>query len=280
MWVTHMLMIWQGPGVSSRSMPSDSPDLSSHILSTCGSQSAKHRCAFPHRKLMLFLASSFYIQELIPTSDCPEVCFLFHKAVTEMLDAFFHVLFTQKMFSATSRWRFWGGWLHKPLCTCSGKMRRSPSFSQALSCSWLSSWRSCFKSVFSQLLFPGLPAAAAAVCFSQSPFFGRGLSSPAALSHPPSYSSPSPAPYLLPIPPTTTDQALLPSPCTQPGGAGSAFAAHSPSFYHHCLASSGEKEPGHNPAWPCPTSHTCPEHFVSAESWSERKGSYVRHVEK
>lgn len=73
-----------------------------------------------------------------------------------------------------------------------------------LSCSWLSSCRSRFKSVFSQLLFPGIPAAAAAVPFSWSLFSERGLSfSPAALSRSLSYSSP---PYLFPIAPTTTSQ--------------------------------------------------------------------------
>lgn len=73
------------------------------------------------------------------------------------------------------------------------------SFLQLLSCFWLSSCRSRFKSVFSQLLFPGIPAAAAAVHISWSPFSGRGLSfSPAALSRSLSYSSPSPAPLSLP----------------------------------------------------------------------------------
>lgn len=110
-------------------------------------------------------------------------------------------------------------WLPELPSTCSGKIPRNPPFPQSLSCSWLSSCRSRFKSVFSQLLFPGLPAAAAAVHFSWSPFFGRGLSfSPAALSQPPAIHVLVLLPYVSSIPSATTYQALLPSFHTQLGG--------------------------------------------------------------
>lgn len=93
------------------------------------------------------------------------------------------------------------------------------SFLQLLSCSWLSSCKSRFKSDFSQLLFPGIPVAAAAVHFSWSPFSGRGLSfSPAAPSHSLSYSSPSPTLSSLPNFPAATSQAQPLSLRSQAGG--------------------------------------------------------------
>jgi len=163
--------------------------------------------------------------------------------------------------------------------TCSRKIPRSPSFPQPLSCSWLSSCRSRFKSVFSQLLFPGLPAAAAAVHSSWSPFLGRSLSSPpAAFSHPlPPFKSQSCS--------LISSQFFMPpltKPCSLPStrseeAAGS--AARSPPFEHGCLPSHLEKEPSCGTVWCCPKLYTCPEHFVSTESPTEGKDSYGRRVE-
>lgn len=105
------------------------------------------------------------------------------------------------MFSAAAWRRFQGGWPPELPSTCSGKIPRSSSFPQSLSRSWLSSCRSCFKSVFSQLLFPGLPGAAAAVHFSWSPFFWERFALLTSCPPPllrPSYPSPSPAPFSLP----------------------------------------------------------------------------------
>lgn len=145
------------------------------------------------------------------------------------------------------------------------------SFLQLLSCSWLSSCKSRFKSDFSQLLFPGIPVAAAAVHFSWSPFSGRGLSfSPAAPSHSLSYSSPSPTLSSLPNFPAATSQAQPLSLRSQAGGSWLCLCSSLPILERHHLPACAERDPWHIPAWSCPTLHTCPEHFVSAESPTER----------
>lgn len=198
LWVTHMLVCWQRSGVSSRSMPSDSPDLSRHVLHLWQPECKVQMCAFPNRKSKPFPASSFYSQEYIPTSDCPGTHFPLHKPITEILMHFFHVLFTQKLFSASAWRRFWGGWLPELLSTCNGKIPKNPvcSFSAVpglasvgpISTQSFPSYRFLVSLSLHQLFIS-----------LYLPFFVRGLSfSPAAFSHPPSYSSLSPAPLSLP----------------------------------------------------------------------------------
>lgn len=70
-----------------------------------------------------------------------------------------------------------------------------------------------FRYVFSQLLFRGSLWLQQLFSSLGLSFFGRGLSSPAALSHPLAIQALALLPSLFPIPPASTNQALLP-PCT------------------------------------------------------------------
>lgn len=205
-------MIWQGSGVSSRSTPRDSPDLSPHVFSTCDSQNAKHRHMHfltgnpTHSQLPCFTPRSRFqlltVQDPFSPSQAHNwkawwlLSYLLKSCFLLPLDGGFKV----------------AGCLPERPLPAAGRCPEALSSRSLSAVPGLASEGPVSSQSFPSYCFPGSLQLQQLFTSPGLPFFGRGLSfSPAAFSHPPAIQAPALLPYLFPSSSVTTHEALLPS---------------------------------------------------------------------